>query len=539
MKFDLPRELSSIIKVIGVGGGGSNAVNHMYAQGIKGVDFIICNTDKQALDISPVPVKVQLGPALTDGLGAGSIPERGKDAAQENLDELRQLLSARTKMVFITAGMGGGTGTGAAPVIASIARELGILTVGIVTMPFQWEGRKRKLQAVSGIDDLRRSVDTLLVINNDRLRDLFGNLSLDNAFGHADNVLTTAARGIAEIITMTGKVNVDFEDVKTVMSNSGAAIMGMAEAEGEDRALRAAQEALASPLLNDNDIKGAKFVLLNISHGEREVLMDEISEITDHIQDAAGSSADVIWGYCREESLGDRLRVTVIATGFQVNPETGAVGHVPEARKVIPLDADVPTMITQPISSPVAAAPQAPPAALRETKANEPPVSAPLEPYLKPATPHHDPVANELPRPVTPANERTVELEVTPPAEGKVRFDLYEAPATPMSTTDPPTAATTVNEPAQARLDPAEHQARVEERLMRMREMTMRLRSPNGINDMEREPAYVRKRIALSEGPRSTDSHVSRYTLTEDQDENGERRVELKRNNPFLHDNVD
>ncbi|MBK6627332.1 MAG: cell division protein FtsZ [Flavobacteriales bacterium] len=539
MKFDLPRELSSIIKVIGVGGGGSNAVNHMYAQGIKGVDFIICNTDKQALDISPVPVKVQLGPALTDGLGAGSIPERGKDAAQENLDELRQLLSARTKMVFITAGMGGGTGTGAAPVIASIARELGILTVGIVTMPFQWEGRKRKLQAVSGIDDLRRSVDTLLVINNDRLRDLFGNLSLDNAFGHADNVLTTAARGIAEIITMTGKVNVDFEDVKTVMSNSGAAIMGMAEAEGEDRALRAAQEALASPLLNDNDIKGAKFVLLNISHGAREVLMDEISEITDHIQDAAGSSADVIWGYCREESLGDRLRVTVIATGFQVNPETGAVGHVPEARKVIPLDADVPTMITQPISNPVAAAPSAPTTPLREVMTPEPPVNAAFEPYLKSATPQADPLANELARPVTPVNERTVELEVTPPAEGKVRFDLYEAPATPTSVPAPPTAVNTVNEPAQARLNPAEHQARVEERLMRMREMTMRLRSPNGINDMEREPAYVRKRIALSEGPRSTDSNVSRYTLTEDQDENGERRVELKRNNPFLHDNVD
>ncbi|MBK8950891.1 MAG: cell division protein FtsZ [Flavobacteriales bacterium] len=539
MKFDLPRELSSIIKVIGVGGGGSNAVNHMYAQGIKGVDFIICNTDKQALDISPVPVKVQLGPALTDGLGAGSIPERGKDAAQENLDELRQLLSARTKMVFITAGMGGGTGTGAAPVIASIARELGILTVGIVTMPFQWEGRKRKLQAVSGIDDLRRSVDTLLVINNDRLRDLFGNLSLDNAFEHADNVLTTAARGIAEIITMTGKVNVDFEDVKTVMSNSGAAIMGMAEAEGEDRALRAAQEALASPLLNDNDIKGAKFVLLNISHGAREVLMDEISEITDHIQDAAGSSADVIWGYCREESLGDRLRVTVIATGFQVNPETGAVGHVPEARKVIPLDADVPTMITQPISNPVAAAPSAPTTPLREVMTPEPPVNAAFEPYLKSATPQADPLANELARPVTPVNERTVELEVTPPAEGKVRFDLYEAPATPTSVPAPPTAVNTVNEPAQARLNPAEHQARVEERLMRMREMTMRLRSPNGINDMEREPAYVRKRIALSEGPRSTDSNVSRYTLTEDQDENGERRVELKRNNPFLHDNVD
>lgn len=540
MKFDLPRELSSIIKVIGVGGGGSNAVNHMYAQGIKGVDFIICNTDKQALDISPVPVKVQLGPALTDGLGAGSIPERGKDAAQENLDELRQLLSTRTKMVFITAGMGGGTGTGAAPVIAGIARELGILTVGIVTMPFQWEGRKRKLQAVSGIDDLRRSVDTLLVINNDRLRDLFGNLSLDNAFGHADNVLTTAARGIAEIITMTGKVNVDFEDVKTVMTNSGAAIMGMAEAEGEDRALRAAQEALASPLLNDNDIKGAKFVLLNITHGEREVLMDEISEITDHIQDAAGSSADVIWGYCREDSLGDRLRVTVIATGFQVNPETGAVGHVPEARKVIPLDADVPTMIMQPISNPVAAATPPPPVAQRETKAPEQPMSLPFEPYLKPAAPQHDPVANELPRPAAPVNERTVELEVTPPVEGKVRYDLYDVPAAPASPPQaPPTPATVASEPAQPRMNPAEHQARVEERLMRMREMTMRLRSPHGINDMEREPAYIRKRIALSEGPRSTDSNVSRYTLTEDQDENGERRVELKRNNPFLHDNVD
>ncbi len=530
MKFDLPRELSSIIKVIGVGGGGSNAVNYMHAQGIKGVDFIICNTDRQALDSSSVPVKVQLGPALTDGLGAGSIPERGKDAAQENLDELRQILGARTKMVFITAGMGGGTGTGAAPVIAAIARELGILTVGIVTMPFQWEGRKRKLQAVGGIEDLRRSVDTLLVINNDRLRDLFGNLSLDNAFGHADNVLTTAARGIAEIITVTGKVNVDFEDVKTVMTNSGAAIMGMAEAEGEDRALRAAQEALASPLLNDNDIKGAKFVLLNITYGGREVLMDEISEITDHIQDAAGSSADVIWGYCREESLGERLRVTVIATGFQVNPETGAVGQAPEARKVIPLDADVPTMITQPILSPVASAPQVP-----VTKAPEPAPEAPLEPYLKPAAQQAPPAPEAVPS--APVAARSVELEVTPPAEDKVRYDLYEEPApttgAPVDSTAPLLANTG------ARLSPTEHQTRVEERLVRMREMTLRLRSTNGINEMEREPAYVRKRVALSDGPRSTDSNVSRYTLTEDQDENGERRVELRRNNPFLHDNVD
>ena len=258
MKFELPTELASIIKVIGVGGGGSNAVNHMHAQGINGVDFIICNTDKQALDMSRIPVKLQIGTALTEGLGAGSVPERGGLAAQENIEEIRQLLSTRTKMLFITAGMGGGTGTGAAPVIARVARDMGILTVGIVTMPFIWEGRKRKQQASAGIDEMRNAVDTLLVINNDRLRDLYGNLTMDDAFAHADNVLTTAARGIADIINKTGKVNVDFEDVRTVMSSSGVAIMGMAEAEGEDRAIRAAQEALASPLLNDSDrISGA------------------------------------------------------------------------------------------------------------------------------------------------------------------------------------------------------------------------------------------------------------------------------------------
>ncbi|HRF78732.1 MAG TPA: cell division protein FtsZ, partial [Flavobacteriales bacterium] len=281
MKFDLPKELASIIKVIGVGGGGSNAVNHMHAQGIKGVDFIICNTDRQALDVSSVPVKLQLGIGLTEGLGAGSIPERGNQAAQENIDEIKALLSSRTKMVFITAGMGGGTGTGAAPVIAQIAREMGILTVGIVTSPFQWEGRKRKNQAIAGIEEMRNAVDTLLVINNDRLRDLYGDLSLDNAFEHADNVLSTAARGIAEIIHKIGKVNVDFEDVRTVMTRSGVAIMGMAEAEGEDRSLRAAHEALSSPLLNDSNIEGAKYVLLNVTHGDRALSMDEMTEITD------------------------------------------------------------------------------------------------------------------------------------------------------------------------------------------------------------------------------------------------------------------
>lgn len=537
MKFDLPKELASIIKVIGVGGGGSNAVNHMHAQGIKGVDFIICNTDRQALDISSVPVKLQLGLGLTEGLGAGSIPERGNQAAQENIDEIKQLLSSRTKMVFITAGMGGGTGTGAAPVIAKIAREMGILTVGIVTSPFLWEGRKRKQQAAAGIEEMRSAVDTLLVINNDRLRDLYGNLSLDNAFEHADNVLSTAARGIAEIITMTGKVNVDFEDVKTVMTSSGVAIMGMAEAEGEDRSLRAAQEALSSPLLNDNDIKGAKYVLLNITHGKGEVLMDEITEITDHIQEAAGSSADVIWGYCKDESLGEKVRITVIATGFQTNPETGAIANERNTRTVIPLSADLPTMITQPILNPVmTSAPQATaaPPMVEEPTMQEPylkAVEAPVQESTPAATPPQKTIEFEVEQPRVQRTPETIPVAQSP--EKKV-FDLYDASASADDAVDAP--RTEVHE---ARWSQAEHQNRVEQRVAKVRELNQRLRTPNGLSDLEREPAYKRRNIQLNESTQSTDSNVSRYTLSEETDENGERRVELKRNNPYLHDNVD
>ena len=544
MKFEQPKELTSIIKVIGVGGGGSNAVNHMHAQGIKGVDFIICNTDRQALDISPVPVKLQLGLSLTEGLGAGSIPERGNQAAQENIEEIKQLLSTRTKMVFITAGMGGGTGTGAAPVIARIARELGILTVGIVTSPFQWEGRKRKLQASTGIEEMRNAVDTLIVINNDRLRELYGDLSLDNAFEHADNVLSTAARGIAEIIHKIGKVNVDFEDVRTVMSNSGVAILGMAEAEGEDRALRAAHEALASPLLNDSDISGAKYVLLNVTHGERPLSMDEMTEITDHIQDAAGSTADVIWGYGRDESLGDKVRITVIATGFQTNPETGAIANERNTRTVIPLSADLPTMITQPIVNPVMtsapAAPVAPPRVEEHIT---------QEPYLKAVETKVEPKVEPRTEPVAPP-QRTIEFEVeqpmmsrspqpltTPQAPEKKVFGLYEEGSTPArSTNHDELARPEINE---ARISQAEHQNRVEQRVAKVRELNQRLRTPNGLSDLEREPAYKRKNIQLNDSTQSTDSNVSRYTLSEETDENGERRVELKRNNPFLHDNVD
>ena len=350
MKFDLPKNQSSIIKVVGVGGGGSNAVNHMFSQGIDGVDFLVCNTDQQALDISPVPHKIQLGSTLTEGRGAGSIPEVGKNAAIENIDQIREILKTNTKMVFITAGMGGGTGTGAAPIIAEAAKELGILTVGIVTLPFAFEGRKRKLQASEGIKEIKQYVDTLLVINNDKLREIYGNLSVGAAFDHADNVLATASKGIAEIITRIGYINVDFEDVRTVMSEGGVAIMGSAAAGGENRAITAVEHALTSPLLNDNNIRGAKYILLNISFGTEELLMDEISDITDYIQDEAGESADIIWGYGKDESLGDQISVTLIATGFKekgTTSENVLTSNVPKT-KVYTIDDEVKTTLTDP-----------------------------------------------------------------------------------------------------------------------------------------------------------------------------------------------
>ncbi|MCF8463789.1 MAG: cell division protein FtsZ [Flavobacteriales bacterium] len=316
MNFNLPKEETSIIKVIGVGGGGSNAVNHMYKQGIRGVDFVVCNTDQQALDMSPVPKKIALGSSLTEGRGAGAQAEVGRNAAIENLDDIKEILGPDTKMVFITAGMGGGTGTGAAPVIAEAAREQGILTVGIVTIPFGFEGKKRKMQADYGLEELKKHVDTVLIISNDKLREMYGNLKLSEAFGQADDVLTIAAKGIAEIITVEGYVNVDFEDVRTVMTSSGVAIMGSATTSGPDRAIKAVEQALASPLLNDNNIYGASNILLYISSGLEEVTMDEVAEITDYIQEEAGMDADVIWGNGTDEELGDKLTLTVIATGF-------------------------------------------------------------------------------------------------------------------------------------------------------------------------------------------------------------------------------
>ncbi|MGB0430583.1 MAG: cell division protein FtsZ [Bacteroidia bacterium] len=321
MQFIQPEKKNHIIKVIGVGGGGGNAVNHMYSQGIEGVDFIIANTDKQALEASHIPTKFQIGENLTEGLGAGADPDKGRKAALESIEELTAALEETTKMVFITAGMGGGTGTGAAPIIAKTARELGILTVGIVTTPFKFEGKRRMNHADDGIFKMKESVDSLLVINNEKLREMYGNLSLTNAFEHADNILATAARSIAEIITFEGYINVDFMDVKSTMENSGVALMGTASADGDDRAISAAKQALLSPLLADNDIKGAQKILLNISSGKKEILMDEITEITDYIRDEAGEDADLIFGCSRDEALGDAISVTVIATAFETKKE--------------------------------------------------------------------------------------------------------------------------------------------------------------------------------------------------------------------------
>jgi cell division protein FtsZ len=539
LNFDLPKDTSSIIKVVGVGGGGSNAVNHMYNQGIIGVDFIVCNTDRQALDISPVPYKIQLGPSLTEGRGAGSIPEIGMNAAIENIDEIRNVLSKNTKMVFVTAGMGGGTGTGAAPVIAQVARELGILTVGIVTVPFNFEGRKRRQQAEEGLEKIRQSVDTLLVINNERLREMSGNLTIGNAFAQADDVLTTAAKGIAEVIAVAGSINVDFNDVKTVMKDSGGAIMGSAAAEGEGRATLAVQQALSSPLLNDNDISGAQHVLLNITYGDKEVLMDEIAEITDYIQEEAGATADVIWGHGYDPTLGDKLSVTLIATGLKSNPITG-FEKAPE-KTVRTLEDEPRKEIIAPLSSPTHVN------SFNNAVEVKQPVSE--EPFLKSAEADTNvsepqatvvdiqPVLNATVEEVEPVFKTThveeqnvmkFDWEVAAPVEVKkeevVRFMLED---------DSEGKINLENVAAKSILSPEEQQRRTQERLSKIQEYTAKLKKAEGISEFENEPAFVRRNIQIDNTPKSNEENFSRFGLSED--ENG---TVLRQNN-FLHDNVD
>ena len=546
MKFDLPKEQSSIIKVIGVGGGGSNAVNHMYRLGIKGVDFVVCNTDHQALDTSPVPTKIPLGQSLTEGRGAGSIPDVGKNAAIENLEDVNEILAKNTKMIFVTAGMGGGTGTGAAPVIAQAAKDMGILTVGIITVPFTFEGRKRRTQAEEGIEKMRESVDTLLVINNDKLREMFGNLTLVNAFENADDVLAIAAKGIAEVISVTGQINVDFNDVNTVMKDSGVAIMGSAEAEGENRAIKCVENALNSPLLNDNNIDGAKYVLLNITYGTQAVLMDEISDITDYIQEEAGSTADVIWGHGYDDSLGDKLCVTIIATGFNTTPHTGLSMKAPK-KNIMNLEDDSPEIITN------------------ESEQLTEPVTNTVEESLE-ETPELNPSESEMKRYVLEEDvEISEENEITNDAEesdnsnlyeqntqendGKVRFlleddempnldtDLKQSENTQILEADLMTAND--EEKIVDQVKQVESKAISDERLERIKKATDKLRSPLGLNEMESEPAYKRRNVDLKDVKYSDDSSSSRYTLWENINDSGEKETGLSDNNSFLHDNVD
>ncbi|MCI5082823.1 MAG: cell division protein FtsZ [Saprospiraceae bacterium] len=490
MLFDLPRDESPIIKVIGVGGGGSNAVTHMFNQGIVGVDFAICNTDAQAMELSEIPTRIQLGPTLTEGRGAGSKPNIGKLACEESIDVIKQYLDNNCKMLFITAGMGGGTGTGAAPIIAKTAKEMDILTVGIVTLPFTFEGRRRNSQGADGLEELKKSVDTLIVISNDKLRQIHGNLSLSNAFGQADNILTTAAKGIAEIITVPGYVNVDFEDVNTVMRNSGVAIMGTASAGGEDRAKRAVDEALHSPLLEDNDIKGARHILLNITSGTNEVTMDEIFEITEFVQEEAGYGTDLIWGNCYDESLGEKISVTVIATGFE-HKLKGAAKVASNERVIVSLD-DEPKPTTRPTAD------KEPPKKLRLSD-----IGFEQEEEQPKNTFEFDNIRETIDR------------------VGRNRYS-YDEPY--MKDEDK-------ERKEEERKRQMQMDARRRERFRTSEKA--KLNNPQTINEIENEPAYLRRGIQLDDVPDSENQMMSKWTISD------ENEPEIRSDNSFLHDNVD
>ena len=541
MEFDIPKENSSDIKVIGVGGGGSNAVNHMFNQGIQGVDFIICNTDRQALDISPVPYKIQLGTELTEGRGAGMQPEVGENAALENLEDIRELLSQNTKMLFVTAGMGGGTGTGAGPVIAQIAKDLGILTVGIVTVPFNFEGKKRRIQAEAGLERMRQNVDSLLIISNERLRDFGKNMALTDAFAHADNILTVAAKGIAELISRTGLINTDFNDVNTVLRDSGHAIMGSAQAEGEDRAMEAVTAALASPLLNDNDITGANYILLNISYcSSNEITMDEMGEITDYVQDEAGSTADVIFGVGCDDSLGNKLSVTIIATGFATSDDLIVPLGKPAERINIPLEDAAVKEIKQPLSNPVS--PSEPEAVVEEKD----------EPFVKTVEPTAEPV--NVVDAIDLSSEELVVHDLSKDEE--TQETVNENEAAPLSWEISETIVPETLNDAESQQDlfsetdvvkhqlddedeiddkPAapDHQKMTQDRVNKIQEHTAKLKNAEGISDYEKEPAFKRRSLSL-DNSKPSEEKPSRFGLSED--ENGGSDLS---DNSFLHDNVD
>jgi cell division protein FtsZ len=544
-KFDLPKHHKSIIKVIGVGGGGSNAVNHMFRQGIKDVEFVVANTDLQALNSSPVPYKLQLGVNLTEGLGCGANPEVGRAAALESKDQIREML-AGTKMVFVTAGMGGGTGTGAAPVIAKIAKDMDILTVGIVTVPFSFEGKKKIAQADLGIDAFRASCDTVLVILNDKLRDIYGDLSIGQAFGEADNVLTTAAKGIAEVITLAGYVNVDFQDVRTVMLNAGAAVMGTAETRGDTRAIKAAQQALASPLLDNHDIMGSKKILLSIISGEEaELKMDELTTITEYIQQQAGDDAEVIFGHGVDSGLGDRIRVTVIATGFmhetkvtkkeekkiheldksQISLFGGTDNSVNQRNEDLELKVKAEESATRPTDNPTTQPVQAP-------KSNPTPIQKPLgKPILS-----NEEDENQKSEEVKPERSYTFTLFDNTSVDNKEDEDGEEslfAEDDEFQVGKEIAADQVINEEGmmevrrtKERLEQQAKERREKLKSARKQEMTK-----EEFNEKWTQPAYLRRGVKMDNVPHSSEPFISRYNLNDDSN--------LLGNNKFLHDNVD
>jgi len=533
-KFDLPKHHKSIIKVIGVGGGGSNAVNHMYKQGIKDVEFVVANTDLQALNSSPVPHKLQLGVNLTEGLGCGANPEVGRAAAIESKEQIREMLVG-TKMVFVTAGMGGGTGTGAAPVIAKIAKDMDILTVGIVTVPFSFEGKKKLTQAELGIEAFRSSCDTVLIILNDKLREIYGNLSIGQAFGEADNILTTAAKGIAEIITLAGYVNVDFQDVRTVMLNAGAAVMGSSETRGDNRAIKSAQQALASPLLDNKDIMGAKKILLSIISGEEaELQMDELTTITEYIQQQAGDEAEVIFGHGVDSGLGDRIRVTVIATGFL---SEGRTIRRKEEKKVheldrtqIPLFGTADNSVNQRNHE------------LELKIRNEDRPILKNDPDETPAVEEHTTSKNTPLFDEEVFTSRTVEFTINTNTEGKSyneeSFDdednlFREEEDDDFELGKGVSEDQVINE--DGLMEYRRTKERLEQQARERREKLKKGKTQEMTKDEFKQkweaPAYLRRGVKMDNVPHSSESHISRYSLNDDNS--------LLGNNKFLHDNVD
>ena len=583
MIFDYPKDQASIIKVIGVGGGGCNAVNHMHKQGIKDVNFVICNTDQQALDISSVPNKIQLGPSLTKGRGAGSHPSVGQQATMESLQEIKSLLEKNTEMVFITAGMGGGTGTGGAPVIAKLAKEMGILTIGIVTLPFGFEGKRRKSQAHEGLETLKHFVDAIVVISNDKLREMFGNLVWQEAFAKADDILTYAAKGIAEIITVPGYVNVDFEDVKTVLRDSGLAIMGSGIAEGENRAQHAVENALSSPLLNDNDISGARSILINITSGNKPVLMDEIAEITDYVQEAAGNDCDIIWGNCNDENLGDKLMVTVIATGFETTEQrnhrlkqsTYKITHIDtnemmgKKEMIVQPDAQVDVEDTDEEGKIklkyVPKITEEKKIIAKEEEKNPQQFTFdfglfdfPVEPKL-PESKMEEPTLNEIVENNIEENTSIIEPSISEAIAEKTEEEIVEktdeiimeekteiiieikteSHEIKEEITYEKKEEKTIYQHTENKSfitnDDKMHvvQNSNDERNKRLKNMSLKLNGGN-LEEIEKVPAYMRRNVDLEETPVSKEINVSKYNVVES--DNG---AEIKKNNSFLHDNVD